>query len=302
MSTTFEKTLDAGDGLVDQAPGWLRPYLSLMRVDRPFGVWLLFIPCLWGLIAARPETMTADRFWWLVMLFAIGSFVMRSAGCVYNDLVDRELDRSVARTRNRPLASGVVSPAAGKALIVGLSLIGFVVLLQLGLPAILIGLGSLAMVASYPFAKRITWWPQVWLGLTFNWGILVGAATASGGLSVPIGLIYLAAVFWTLGYDTIYALQDVEDDALVGIKSSARRLGANVRLGVGIFYVATIGLLAAAMLLGGAGLWTLLLVPAAMHFAAQVVALDPASAPRNLALIKSNIWPGLTIALALFAL
>ncbi|MEM9838369.1 MAG: 4-hydroxybenzoate octaprenyltransferase [Pseudomonadota bacterium] len=302
MTALSEKTLDAEAGFVDRAPAGLQPYLRLMRADRPVGVWLLFIPCLWGLLAARPDGMDAGRFWVLVVLFLIGSFVMRSAGCAYNDLVDRDLDRSVERTKARPLASGAISPNAAKALIVGLSLIGFLVLIQLGTTAILIGLGSLAMVAAYPFAKRITWWPQVWLGLTFNWGILVGAAAVSGGVSLPMLLIYAGAVCWTLGYDTIYALQDIEDDALAGIKSSARRLGGQVRLGIALFYVATIGLIGAGMVTGGAGIWSLLLIPAALHFAAQVVALDPGDAARNLSLFKANIWPGLSIALALAAL
>jgi len=301
MNSVAEKTLDAEIGFVDRMPSAVRPYLRLMRVDRPVGVWLLWLPCLWGLAANIPDEMRAGRFWWLVILFGIGSFVMRSAGCVYNDYIDRDLDRSVERTRNRPLASGVVSAKEALGLVVGLSLVGLAVLIQLGTLAILIGLGSLAMVAAYPFAKRITWWPQVWLGLTFNWGILVAASAASGKVSITTLMIYAASVFWTLGYDTIYALQDIEDDALAGIKSSARRLGGSVRLGVGLFYAMTIGLLAAAMLTAGAGPWTALLIPAAAHFAAQVVALEPGNPARNLSLFKANIWPGLTIAMALFA-
>ncbi|NRA29414.1 MAG: 4-hydroxybenzoate octaprenyltransferase [Parvularculaceae bacterium] len=302
MTDVVTKTLDAEPGFVDRLPLSVQPYLRLMRVDRPVGVWLLWIPCLWGLILASPTDMDGYRFWTLAILFGIGSFVMRSAGCVYNDYIDRDLDRSVERTKDRPLASGAVQPKAALALVVALSFIGFAVLVQLGTLAIMVGLGSLAMVAAYPFAKRITWWPQVWLGLTFNWGILVGAAAASGEISVTTLMVYAAAVFWTLGYDTIYALQDIEDDALAGIKSSARRLGSNVRAGVAAFYGLTIALIGAAMLLEGAGTWTLLLAPAALHFAAQVVALEPSQAPRNLQLFKANIWPGLTIAMALFAI
>lgn len=302
MTEMVAKTLDAEPGFVDRMPAAVQPYLRLMRVDRPVGVWLLWIPCLWGIALASPSDMDGYRFWQLVVLFGIGSFVMRSAGCVYNDYIDRDLDRSVERTRDRPLASGIVQPKAAFGLIAGLSFIGLAVLLQLGTLAILVGVGSLLMVAAYPFAKRVTWWPQLWLGLTFNWGILVGAASAAGELSVTVLIVYAAAVCWTLGYDTIYALQDIEDDALAGIKSSARRLGGHVRGGVAVFYALTISFLAAAMVLNGAGVWTLLLLPAALHFAAQVVTLELGDGPRNLRLFKANIWPGLTIAMALFAI
>ncbi|MEM6746210.1 MAG: 4-hydroxybenzoate octaprenyltransferase [Pseudomonadota bacterium] len=303
MSTiTDDKTLDAGESFVDRAPPPLRPYLRLMRADRPIGVWLLFIPCLWGVIAARPEGMDAGRFWWLAILFFVGAFVMRSAGCAYNDFVDRDLDASVERTKNRPIASGAVSPQAALALVVGLSLIGFLVLIQLGLPAILIGVASLALVAGYPFMKRITWWPQLWLGLTFNWGVLVGAAAVSGTVPLPALLLYAAGVFWTLGYDTIYALQDIEDDALAGIKSSAQRLGAHVGRGVGIFYAITMVLCAAAMVTSGASSWVFLLLAPAAHFLWQVKELDPESAERNLLLFKSNVWPGGMIAAAMLPL
>ncbi|NNU15516.1 4-hydroxybenzoate octaprenyltransferase [Parvularcula sp. ZS-1/3] len=297
-----EKTIDAEPGLVDRAPAAVRPYLRLMRVDRPIGVWLLFLPCLWGMMAARPEAMDAGRFWWLAVLFFIGSFVMRSAGCVWNDLVDRDLDRSVERTRNRPIASGVVSRKAGLALAVVLCLVGFLVLIQLGMAAILIGIASIALVAAYPFMKRITWWPQVWLGLTFNWGVLVGSAAVSGGVTLPAALLYAAGVFWTLGYDTIYALQDIEDDALAGIKSSARRLGGGVRWGVLVFYAIVIALASAALVFGGKGQWSPVLLPVAMHLTWQVASLDPEDARRNLMLFKSNIWPGAMMAAAMLPL
>lgn len=294
-----EKTLDASDGFVDGAPDWLRPYLRLMRVDRPVGVWLLFFPCVWGVMASKTQETGADRFWWLVLLFLIGSFVMRSAGCVWNDLVDRDLDRSVERTRNRPIASGQVSRKQGLALACGLSFVGLAVLLQLGLTAILIGLASLILVAGYPFMKRITWWPQLWLGLTFNWGVLVGAAAMSGAVSVEALLLYAAGVFWTLGYDTIYALQDIEDDALAGIKSSALRLGKNVRLGVGLFYGLALLLIAAAFVSAGVGGWIWLLLPVAAHFTWQLCRIDVAEPARNLSLFKANVWVGTFVAVAL---
>ena len=302
MSETTDRTLDAAPGLLDRAPNAVRPYLRLMRADRPVGVWLLFIPCTWGVIAARPDDMGADRFWWLLLLFLMGSFVMRSAGCAWNDLIDRDLDRSVERTRNRPIASGAVSPRQAMALIIGLCLIGFLVLIQLGWLAILTGLGSLGLVAAYPFMKRVTWWPQLWLGLTFNWGVLVGAAASSGTVPLPAVLLYGAGIFWTLGYDTIYALQDIEDDALAGIKSSARRLGGQVKAGVALFYAGTIVLAALALVMGGQALWLPLLLPAALHFAAQVAMLDPDHPGRNLMLFKANIWPGAILAAAMLPL
>ena len=296
------KTPDASESFVDQAPEWARPYLRLMRADRLIGLWLLFLPCVWGVIAARPEGMDAGRFWWLLLLFLIGSFAMRSAGCAYNDVIDRDLDASVERTKNRPIPSGAVSPKAAMALVIGLSLIGFLVLIQLGLTAIVIGAASLALVAGYPFMKRITWWPQLWLGLTFNWGVLVGAAAVSGTLPVPALLLYAAGVFWTLGYDTIYALQDIEDDALAGIKSSARRLGGQVTQGVAIVYGLTIALCAGAMILGGASTWLFLLLGPSAHFVWQVRALDRDNPERNLLVFKSNVWPGGMIALAMLPL
>ncbi|MEM9988493.1 MAG: 4-hydroxybenzoate octaprenyltransferase, partial [Pseudomonadota bacterium] len=202
-----------------------RPYLQIMRVDKPVGTWLLFLPCVWGVLIARPDGTHAKEVYTLLGLFLLGAFVMRSAGCVYNDIVDRDIDAKVSRTASRPLASGELGLRQACGLLVILCLGGLWVLVQLHPLAIGIGLGSLLLVAAYPFMKRITWWPQAWLGITFNWGVLVGAAAVSGGLSLPVFLYYLAGIAWTLGYDTIYAHQDREDDALIGVKSSARRLG-----------------------------------------------------------------------------
>ncbi len=272
-----------------------------MRADRPAGVWLLFWPCVWGVLVARPEAMLAGEFWRLVLLFGVGAFAMRSAGCAYNDVVDRDLDRQVARTAGRPVASGQVSVPAAWALIVALSLVGLAVLLQLPGPAIVAGLASLGLVAAYPFMKRLTWWPQAWLGLTFNWGVIVGAAAVSGGVPLPAFLAYLAGVAWTLGYDTIYALQDIEDDALAGVKSSARRLGRRARAGVALFYALAVLLAAAALLLCDAGASALLLAPVAIHLAWQVLRLDPDDPARCLALFRSNVWTGGLFALAFLA-
>ncbi len=292
MTTTDAKTPDAIVNWVDEMPLGMRPYLRLMRADRPVGVWLLFIPCLWGMLIARPDTMDAHHFWGFFLLFLIGSFVMRSAGCIYNDIIDRDIDAKVARTAARPLASEQVSLKEAWILLVVLCLVGLIVLLQLGLAAILVGLGSLALVAAYPFMKRITWWPQAWLGLTFNWGVLVGAATVAGGVPLSALLFYMAGLFWTLGYDTIYAHQDREDDALVGVKSSARRLGSTSRVAVAIFYGLTIMLAAAALSQEGvtSELW-LLILPAG-HFTWQIATLDINDGERCLRLFKSNIWAG----------
>lgn len=278
----------------------MRPYLRLMRADRPAGVWLLFWPCVWGVLVARPEGFGAPAFWRLVLLFGIGAFVMRSAGCVYNDIIDRDLDAQVARTAMRPIASGAVSRRAAFALVAGLSLIGLLVLLQLPWPAMLAGVASLVLVAGYPFMKRITWWPQAWLGLTFNWGVLVGAATF-GEMSAPALLTYAGGIAWTLGYDTIYACQDIEDDALVGIKSSARALAGRARLGVGGFYAAATACWLLALTMSGAGALSMLALLPGLQLAWQAARFDPGAPTLCLALFKSNVWTGGLTALALLA-
>jgi 4-hydroxybenzoate polyprenyltransferase len=275
---------------VEMLPQSWKPYARLARADRPIGAWLLFWPCAWGTALAGGLPQEA----YLVLLFLIGSFAMRSAGCVYNDIVDRDLDASVERTRDRPLASGTVSLKAAWALLGGLSLLGLVVLLQLGGFAQVVALCSLLLVAGYPFMKRITWWPQAWLGLTFNWGALVGFAAIAGSLPPAALALYAAGLFWTLGYDTIYALQDIEDDALAGIKSSARRLGRNVRMGVASFYAITVLLLAAALLLAAPErpLVVAALLPAALHLLWQVRALHSTDTVGALRLFRANTVTG----------
>ncbi|WP_374595851.1 4-hydroxybenzoate octaprenyltransferase [Sphingosinicella sp.] len=284
---------------VEILPRSWKPYARLARADRPIGAWLLFWPCAWGtaLAGGLPQET------YLVLLFLIGSFAMRSAGCVYNDIVDRDLDASVARTRDRPLASGAVSLKAAWALLVGLSLLGLVVLLQLGGFAQVVALGSLLLVAGYPFMKRITWWPQAWLGLTFNWGALVGFAAIADSLPPAALALYAAGLFWTLGYDTIYALQDIEDDALAGIKSSARRLGGNVRVGVSVFYTIAVLLLAAALWFAAPGRPLVLaaLLPAAFHLLWQVRALRSADTAGALRLFRANTVTGALVFAACLA-
>ena len=275
-------------GLIGVLPPRLRPFASLMRLDRPIGTWLLYWPCAWSVALAGVRGRW-DLFLWL----ALGAFAMRSAGCVYNDIVDRDLDRQVERTRLRPLASERVSLKAAWVLTIGLCLIGLIVLLQLGWTAQLAALASLVLVAAYPFMKRITWWPQAWLGLVFSWGALVGWPAVTGSLDLAPALLWLGSVAWVIGYDTLYAVQDMEDDALVGVRSSARRLGDKAPVGVGIFY-------ALALIGWGAALWQVkptwlalaALLPAAIHLANQALRADPKDGEAALNLFRSNRWCG----------
>jgi 4-hydroxybenzoate polyprenyltransferase len=282
-------------GLIGALPPRLRPYASLMRLDRPIGTWLLYWPCAWSVALAG-----VDGRWSLLVWFALGAFAMRSAGCVYNDFVDRDLDRQVERTRLRPLASGRVSAGAAAMLIALLCAIGLVVLLQLNWLAAAVALGSVAPVAAYPFMKRITWWPQAWLGLVFSWGALVGWPAVRGTFDLPALLLWFGSIAWVVGYDTLYAIQDKEDDALVGVKSSARRLGARAAVGVGIFYALAIALWGAA-LWGVRPDWLVLaaLVPGALHLASQALRADPADGELALRLFRSNRWCGLLVFLAM---
>ena len=283
-------------GLIGALPPRVRPFASLMRIDRPIGTWLLYWPCAWS-IALAGVGGRWDLFLWL----GLGAFAMRSAGCVYNDLVDRDLDRQVERTRLRPLVSGRVSVRAAWVLIGLLCAIGLIVLVQLRPMAQLIALASIVPVAAYPFMKRITWWPQAWLGLTFNWGALVAWAAVTGGIAAPALLLYAAGLFWTLGYDTIYALQDLEDDALAGIRSSARRLGTGVRRGVVIFYTLAIACLGAALVAVGAMPWAwLALAAAAAHLGWQAATLAPDDSVRALRLFRSNAFTGFLVFFACF--
>ena len=282
-------------GLIGALPSAVRPLASLMRVDRPIGTWLLYWPCAWSVALAG-----VGGRWALLLWFGLGAFAMRSAGCVYNDIVDRELDRRVERTRLRPLASGRVSVRAAWALVFGLCLVGLIVLYQLDRTTQLIALASLAPVAAYPYMKRITWWPQAWLGLVFSWGALVGWPAVTARFELPAVLLWIGGIFWVVGYDTLYAIQDIEDDALVGVKSSARRLGRHAAVGVGLFY-------GIALLLWGGAIWAVqpqwlalaALVPAALHLANQALRTDAADGPLALALFRSNRTCGLLVFLAM---
>lgn len=283
----------AGTGPFERlAPRALKPYVALIRLDRPIGTWLLLWPCFWA-IALAAEGWPDAR---LLALFAAGALVMRSAGCVYNDIVDREFDAKVARTRNRPLASGALRLRHAVAFLALLLAAGLAILLQLHWLAILLGVGSLALVFTYPLMKRITYWPQAFLGLTFNWGALLGWAAATGSLDWPAGLLYLGGICWTLGYDTIYAHQDKEDDALIGVKSSALALQERTRPFLfAVYGLSVLAFGAAGALEGLAWPFYLGLGLVAVLFAWQALFArfdDPADC---LAKFKANAWVGLAL-------
>ena len=283
-------------GLVARLPQPWRDYALLARFDRPIGWWLLFWPCVWGVWLAGGGAQ-----WGLIGWLLVGSIAMRGAGCVYNDIVDADLDRQVARTAARPVASGRVSRKAAWAWLLLLCGVGLAVLLQLRWQAQIVALASLVLVAAYPFMKRITWWPQAWLGLVFTWGALVGWVSVSSHSWSALAALYAGAVCWVIGYDTIYALQDREDDALVGIRSSALRMGARVRGGVAAFYAGAVVCWALAFwLLRADGLALLALVPVAAHLAWQVATLAPDEDGNALARFRSNRMTGLLMAAACF--
>jgi 4-hydroxybenzoate polyprenyltransferase len=242
------------DNWVDRyAPAVTRPYLRLSRADRPIGTWLLLIPCLWAIALAGG--VSGFRSWdlWLVLSCAVGAFLMRGAGCTWNDITDRHFDAQVARTRSRPIPSGQVSVRAALVWMVAQAALAALILSTYNRLAVGLGVASLALVAIYPFAKRFTWWPQVFLGLAFNWGALLAWAAHAGEVPVAAALLYAAGIAWTLYYDTIYAHQDREDDALIGVKSTARLFGDQSRLWLRGFFVATIVLFAAAVVTAHAG-------------------------------------------------
>ncbi len=283
------------------APHWAQPWLRLGRFDRPIGIWLLLIPCWCGLGLGAQSVGGLPR-WPLFAWFALGATVMRAAGCAYNDIVDRDLDAQVARTKNRPVAAGDITPRQAAGFIVICGAIGLIVLCQLPREAIFLSLCALGLVAAYPFMKRVTWWPQAWLGLTFNWGALVGAITVTGELGWPAVLLYSGLAFWTLGYDTIYACQDREDDAMVGVKSTARLFSDAAPFGVAACYglcVVCVGLA------GVAAKMPVLFYPLfglfALHLIWQSRRLDINDGGACLALFKSNRDSGLILAGALIA-
>ena len=298
-----------GGNWVDRrAPAWSRPYLRLSRADRPIGTWLLLLPCWWGVLLAAAATGPRLVDLWIIAGCALGAWLMRGAGCTWNDITDRDFDAAVARTRSRPIPSGQVTPKRAFAWGVIQSLLAFAILLTFHPTAIWLGIGSLVIVTAYPFAKRFTWWPQVVLGLAFNWGALLAWAAHTGSLSAAPVLLYLAGIAWTLFYDTIYAHQDKEDDALIGVKSTARLFGAATRGWLFAFMIAAVCLMCAAVIvaLPPAGPLALVLgigAPWALgwHLAWQLRRLDIDDPDRCLALFRSNRDAGLLAALFLAA-
>jgi 4-hydroxybenzoate polyprenyltransferase len=284
-------------GWVARLPAAWLPYLLLARVDRPIGTWLLFLPGLWGILLAGAPLRESVR---LVLLFAVGSLVMRAAGCVVNDLWDRDIDRMVARTASRPLASGMLRPRQALVFLAVLLVVGLGVLLQLNRLAQALGAASLLLVALYPLAKRVTWWPQVMMGFTFGFGAPLGYAAGAGRLDAAWAVLYGAAILWDLGFDTIYAHQDREDDALVGVHSTARLFGERTAPFLAACYGGTMLLLALAGWLAGLGGWfyPALVVPAVLLWR-QVVALDIDDPALCLRLFRANREAGLAVAAAL---
>ncbi|MFZ1413964.1 MAG: 4-hydroxybenzoate octaprenyltransferase [Defluviicoccus sp.] len=291
--------IKSGDWVDRLLPSGMRPYARLARLDRPIGIWLLMFPSWWGAALASPTFPSP----WFLILLALGATVMRAAGCVMNDIADRDFDARVARTANRPIASGVISVRRALAFMAALTLAGLLVLVQFNRFTVMLAAASLILVALYPFAKRVTDWPQAVLGLTFNWGALVGWSAVTGGLTLPALLLYAAGFFWTLGYDTIYAHQDKTDDAVIGVRSTALLLGDRTRSWLAGFYGLAIVLFAAAGGSAGGLGWPFAagVLAVALHLAWQTATLDTDDAKGCLARFRANRHVGLMVFLAIVA-
>jgi 4-hydroxybenzoate polyprenyltransferase len=297
MSRAAGAVADATSNWVDTlAPVWLRPYLRLSRLDRPIGSWLLLIPCWWSSALASVAARASHPDIWHLVLFFIGAFAMRGAGCTWNDIVDRDLDGSVERTRSRPIPSGQVSLAQAAAFLVLQALVGLAVLLQFNRFTVWLGIASLAIIAIYPFMKRITYWPQIVLGLAFSWGALMGWAATFGRLDLPALLLYAGSISWVIGYDTIYAHQDREDDALIGIKSTALLFRERTKPMLALFYAIAVALIAVAGWMAGAGVvFAIGLAAFAAHLAWQISRLDIGDPDQCLVVFKSDRDAGLIL-------
>jgi 4-hydroxybenzoate polyprenyltransferase len=297
MSNAAARVADATGNWVDtHAPPWSRPYLRLARFDRPIGSWLLLMPCWWSAALAAGVAQDLSQLPLQIALFFIGAFVMRGAGCTWNDITDRDLDDKVERTRSRPIPAGQVSVSQALAFMVVQALIGLVVLLQFNRCAVATGIASLIIVAIYPFMKRITWWPQIVLGLAFSWGALMGFAATFARIDATAVVLYAGSIAWVIGYDTIYAHQDAEDDALIGIKSTARLFGARTREALVVFYGLSVMLIGVALVLAGSrfAAWIGLAAFAA-HLVWQINRLDIGDGALCSRVFKSNRDAGLLL-------
>ena len=303
MSGVAARVADATGNWVDtRAPLWSRPYLRLARFDRPIGSWLLLMPCWWSAALACGVAHDIGRLPLVIGLFFIGAFVMRGAGCTWNDITDRDLDAKVERTRSRPIPAGQVRVAQASAFLVAQALIGLAVLLQFNRFAVATGIASLIIVAVYPFMKRITWWPQIVLGLAFSWGALMGFAVTLARIEPAALWLYAGSIAWVIGYDTIYAHQDTEDDALIGIKSTALLFGARTRPALVAFYAMAVVLIGIALAVSGAR-WAAAIGLAAFaaHLLWQIVRLDISDPALCLRIFKSNRDAGLLLFAGLLA-
>jgi 4-hydroxybenzoate polyprenyltransferase len=292
---------DSTGNWVDRsAPQWARPYLRLARMDRPIGSWLLLLPCWWSTALAAIATNAPWPDPRLLVLFGVGAVVMRAAGCAWNDIIDREVDARVARTRSRPIPSGQITVAQALAFAIALSLIGFAILVQFNLFAIATGIASLVIVALYPFAKRVTFWPQFVLGLAFSWGALTGWAAVFGRLDLPAFVLYAGSIAWVIGYDTIYAHQDREDDAVIGVRSTARLFGLETSTALAIFYTGAVALVTVGIFLCGGGVVAYAGALAfAGHLAWQIRKINVNDPELCLRLFRSNRDAGLLLFIGL---
>jgi 4-hydroxybenzoate polyprenyltransferase len=303
MSDVTARVADATGNWVDtHAPSWSRPYLRLSRFDRPIGSWLLLMPCWWSAALAAGVAHDLHQLPLVILLFFVGAFVMRGAGCTWNDITDRNLDAKVERTRSRPIPAGQVSVTQALIFLVAQALIGLVVLLQFNRFAVATGIASLVIVAVYPFMKRITWWPQVVLGLAFSWGALMGFAVILERIDLTALALYAGSISWVIGYDTIYAHQDAEDDALIGIKSTARLFGAATHKALAVFYSLAVVLIGIALVLAGARWFAWIgLAAFALHLAFQIRRLDIRDPALCLRVFKTNRDAGLILFAGLLA-
>ena len=278
----------------------MKNYIKLIRLDKPTGIFLLFWPCSWGLILGNSSSSSNAIFYYYLFLFFIGSFLMRSAGCVYNDIIDKKIDIKIARTKTRPITSGLISVSKGWFLIVLFVALSLIILVQFNLKSIIFGLSSSFFVILYPFMKRITYWPQLFLGVTFNWGIILGWLSMGNEFALIPVLLYISAIFWTLGYDTIYGMQDIQDDIKIGVKSTSIKFHKNIKLFLSICYLISFGLFIVLLILLNVSLTTYFLTfLSSLILIIQIFLFDSKEYKKNAKLFALNNYYGLSIFLIL---